>query len=59
MEPKEQKLTFEQAESMLKSAESQTESAQTQVTLAENRLSYTRLVSESCWRARVSPSACW
>jgi RND family efflux transporter MFP subunit len=40
------RASFEQAESMQKSAESQAESAQTQVTLAENRLSYTRLVSE-------------
>ena len=40
------RASFEQAESALKAAESQVESAVTQVTLAENRLSYTRLVSE-------------
>ena len=40
------RASFEQAESIMKSAESQVESAQTQVTLGENRLSYTRLVSD-------------
>ena len=40
------RASFDQAESMLKTAESQVESAQTQVTLGENRLSYTRLVSD-------------
>jgi RND family efflux transporter MFP subunit len=40
------RASFEQSESLLKAAESQVESAQTQVTLAENRLGYTRLVSE-------------
>jgi RND family efflux transporter MFP subunit len=36
---------FDQAEALQKTAESQVESAQSAVTLAENRLSYTRLVS--------------
>jgi RND family efflux transporter MFP subunit len=40
------RASFEQAESMLKGAESQVETAQTQVTIAENRLGYTRLVSD-------------
>jgi len=40
------RASFEQAETALKAAEAQVESAQTQVTLATNRLSYTRLVSE-------------
>lgn len=40
------RASFEQAESMQKAAEAQVESAQTQVTLGENRLSYTRLVSD-------------
>jgi RND family efflux transporter MFP subunit len=40
------RATYESAESMLKSAEAQVESAQTSVTLSENRLSYTRLVSD-------------
>ena len=40
------RATYESAESMQKAAEAQVESAQTSVTLAENRLSYTRLVSE-------------
>jgi RND family efflux transporter MFP subunit len=40
------RASFEQTESALKAAESQVESAVTQVTLADNRLSYTRLVSE-------------
>lgn len=38
--------SYEQAEALNKTAESQVESAQSQVTLAENRLSYTRLVSD-------------
>ena len=38
--------SYEQAEALKKTAESQVESAQSQVTLAENRLSYTRLVSD-------------
>ncbi len=38
--------SFEQAESAMKTAESQVEAAQTQVTLGQNRLSYTRLVSD-------------
>lgn len=37
---------YEQSESLLKTAESQVESVQSQVTLAENRLSYTRLVAD-------------
>lgn len=37
---------FEQAEAMLRTAEAQVESMQQQVTLANNRLGYTRLVSE-------------
>jgi len=41
------RASFEQAETAMKGAEAQVESAQTQVTLAENRLSYTRLVSDS------------
>ena len=40
------RASFEQAESIMKSAESQVEAAQTQVTLGENRLSYTRLMSD-------------
>ncbi len=40
------RATFDQAEAMLRSAESQVESVQSQVTLAENRLSYTRLISD-------------
>ena len=40
------RASFEQAESAMKSAESQVETAQSQVTLGENRLSYTRLVSD-------------
>jgi len=40
------RATYESAESMQKAAEAQVESAQTSVTLAENRLSYTRLVSD-------------
>jgi RND family efflux transporter MFP subunit len=40
------RASFEQAESMLKVAQSQVESAQSLVTLAQNRLSYTRLVSD-------------
>jgi len=39
--------SFEQAESAMKTAESQVETAQTQVTLGQNRLSYTRLVSDA------------
>ena len=38
--------SFEQAEAGMKGAESQVETAQTQVTLGQNRLSYTRLVSD-------------
>jgi len=38
--------TFDQAEAMLKTANSSVESAQSQVQLSENRLSYTRLVSD-------------
>ncbi len=38
---------FEQAEALRKTAEAQVESAQSQVNLAENRLSYTRLVSDA------------
>ncbi|MFN7570288.1 MAG: efflux RND transporter periplasmic adaptor subunit [Betaproteobacteria bacterium] len=37
---------FEQAEAVFRSAESAVESAQSQVVLSQNRLSYTRLVSE-------------
>lgn len=40
------RASFEQAESIMKSAEAQVEAAQTQVTLGENRLSYTRLMSD-------------
>jgi RND family efflux transporter MFP subunit len=40
------RASFEQAETAMKGAEAQVESAQTQVTLGENRLSYTRLVSD-------------
>ena len=40
------RASFEQAESGMKTAESQVETAQTQVTLGQNRLSYTRLVSD-------------
>jgi RND family efflux transporter MFP subunit len=40
------RATYDQAEAMRKSAESQVESVQSQVTLAENRLSYTRLMSD-------------
>jgi len=40
------RASFEQAESAMKTAESQVETAQTQVTLGQNRLSYTRLVSD-------------
>ncbi len=40
------RATFDQAVAALKTAQSQVESMQSQVTLAENRLSYTRLVSE-------------
>lgn len=38
--------TYDSAEAMRKTADSQVESVQSQVTLAENRLSYTRLVSD-------------
>jgi len=38
--------SYEQAESALKAAESAVESATTQATLAQNRLSYTRLVAD-------------
>ena len=38
--------SYEQAEALQRTAQSQVESAQSQVTLAENRLSYTRLVSD-------------
>ncbi len=38
--------TYDSAESLRKTAESQVESVQSQLTLAENRLSYTRLVSD-------------
>lgn len=38
--------TFDQAEAMLKTANSSVEAAQSQVQLSENRLSYTRLVSD-------------
>jgi RND family efflux transporter MFP subunit len=37
---------YEQAEALLKTAEAQVESAQSAVTVAQNRLSYTRLVSD-------------
>ncbi len=40
------RATYESAESQLKTAESQVESMQSQVTLAENRQSYTRLMSD-------------
>ena len=40
------RASYDQAEAFMKAADSQVESAQTQVTLAENRLSYTRLVSD-------------
>jgi RND family efflux transporter MFP subunit len=40
------RAAFEQAESLQKTAESQVEAAQSQVALAENRLGYTRLVSD-------------
>ena len=40
------RATYESAESLQKTAESQVESMQSQVTLAENRLSYTRLTSD-------------
>ena len=40
------RAAFDQAEAALKTAQAQVESAQTQVTLADNRLSYTRLVSD-------------
>ena len=40
------RATYESAEALQKTAESQVESVQSQVTLAENRLSYTRLVSD-------------
>lgn len=39
------RAAFDQAEALLKTSESQVQSATSQVTLAENRLSYTRLVS--------------
>jgi RND family efflux transporter MFP subunit len=39
------RATYESAEALQKTAEAQVESMQSQVTLAENRLSYTRLVS--------------
>lgn len=38
--------TYDSAEALRKTAESQVESVQSQLTLAENRLSYTRLVSD-------------
>jgi len=41
------RASFEQAESAMKTAESQVETAQTQVTLGQNRLSYTRLASDT------------
>ena len=44
------RASFEQAETAMKGAEAQVESAQTQVTLGENRLSYTRLVSDVAGR---------
>ena len=40
------RANFERAESLRKTAESQVEAAQSQVALAENRLGYTRLVSD-------------
>jgi len=40
------RATFEQAEAFQKTAESQVEASQSQVSLAENRLSYTRLVAD-------------
>jgi RND family efflux transporter MFP subunit len=40
------RATYEQAEALLKVAESQVESVQSQVDLAQNRLGYTRLVSD-------------
>lgn len=40
------RATFDQAVAALKTAQAQVESMQSQVTLAENRLSYTRLVSD-------------
>ncbi len=40
------RASFEQSEVMMKTAESRVETAQAQVTLAENRLSYTRLDSD-------------
>jgi RND family efflux transporter MFP subunit len=40
------RASFDQAEAGLKTAQAQVESAQSQVTLAENRLGYTRLVSD-------------
>jgi len=40
------RAAFDQAESLRSSAEARLESARSQVTLAENRLGYTRLVSE-------------
>ena len=40
------RATFDQAVALLKTAESQVESVQAQLTLAQNRLGYTRLVSE-------------
>ncbi len=39
------RATFEQSEALQKTTDSQVESAQSQVSLAENRLSYTRLMS--------------
>ena len=49
------RATYESAESMLKAGEAQVESAQTSVTLAENRLSYTRLVSDVAGVADEAP----
>jgi RND family efflux transporter MFP subunit len=40
------RASFEQAETMMKTAQSRVESAQAQATLAQNRLSYTRLDSD-------------
>lgn len=40
------RATFDQAETLRKTAQSQVESMQSQATLAQNRLSYTRLVSD-------------
>lgn len=40
------RAAFDQAVALLKTAQSQVESMQSQVSLAENRLSYTRLISE-------------